>query len=88
MAMHMTEREKVESRLQAAKTNGGAAAATPRGEDRYTVIGRAGDRYTVQAFTLERMVCDCRAGQFDRDCWHKAATFLRVVADRTAVQSC
>ncbi len=88
MAQRMTEREKIESRLYVAKINGGASAAMPRGDDRYTVVGRAGDRYTVRAFGLERMTCDCRAGQFSRDCWHKAATFLRLVADRTAVRSC
>lgn len=82
----MTEREKIASRLQVAKINGGAVAASPRGDDRYTVVGRAGDRYTVRALGLERMLCDCRAGQFDRDCRHKAATFLRLVADQTAAR--
>jgi hypothetical protein len=80
----LTEREKLEGRLHAAKVNGGAAAATPRGDGRFTVVGRAGDRYTVQVFDLETMTCDCKAGQFGTACWHAAATYLRIIADRTA----
>jgi uncharacterized Zn finger protein len=78
----MSEREKLESRLAAAKINGGAAAVTPRAGDRYTVEGRAGGRYTVQVFNLERMACDCKAGIHGNCCWHAAAVYLRLVADR------
>ena len=53
MAVVMTERQKLQGRLDAAKINGGTAAVTPRGNDRYTVEGRAGARYTVQGFGLE-----------------------------------
>ncbi len=77
----MTEREKVQGRLATAKINGGAAAAEPRGNGRFTVTGRAGDRYTVQAFGLETFVCDCKAGRYGGDCWHKAATYLRMISD-------
>ncbi len=82
MAMRMTEREKVQGRLEAAKVNGGAAAATPRGNDRYTVSGRTGTRYTVFAPSLETLVCDCKAGVHGGDCWHKASVYLRMLADR------
>jgi len=81
-ATRMTEREKFESRLHAAQVNGGAAAVTPRGNDRFTVEGRAGARYTVQVFNLEMMACDCKAGQFGNACWHQAATYMRLIADR------
>jgi uncharacterized Zn finger protein len=84
MAARRTEREKIEGRLAAARVNGGAQAATPRGNDRYTVEGRAGARYTVQFFNLESMACDCRAGIFGNACWHAAATYLRIIADRSA----
>jgi|GEM_PF-3174050 len=82
MAMRMTEQERIEGRLAAAKINGGAHAATPRGEGRYTVEGRAGARYTVQVFNLETMACDCKAGLFGNACWHAAAVYLRIVADQ------
>jgi hypothetical protein len=78
----MTTREKLESRLEAAKVNGGASAATPRGDGRYTVTGRAGARYTAYVLSLDTIACDCRAGQFGNACWHAAAAYLRVVADR------
>jgi uncharacterized Zn finger protein len=81
-AAKMTEREKLEGRLEAAKINGGASAAIPRGNDRYTVEGRAGARYTVQVFNLETMACDCKAGINGVACWHAAAVYLRIVADR------
>jgi uncharacterized Zn finger protein len=82
----MTESEKVQGRLEVAKINGGAAAATPRGNGRFTVEGRAGDRYTVQVFDRETMRCDCKAGQYGNNpCWHQAATFLRIIADSTLV---
>lgn len=80
----MSYRTKVEGRLEAAKINGGAAAATPRGNDRYTVVGREGARYTVMVFNIETMACDCRAGRNGggTPCWHAAAVYLRLVADR------
>ncbi len=78
-----TYREKIESRLLAAKVNGGAAAAEPRGNGRYTVEGRAGARYTVWALNAETFFCDCAAGtKSGTPCWHAAAAFLRIVADR------
>lgn len=80
----MTHRAKVQGRLHAARVNGGAAAVTPRADGLYTVTGRAGNRYTVRAFGLEDLHCDCRAGQFGTPCWHAAAAFLRIVADRAA----
>jgi uncharacterized Zn finger protein len=82
-SQRMTEREKAESRLRAALVNGGAKAAQPRGDSRYTVYGRTENRYTVFAPSMERMICDCPAGTFDKDCWHKAAVYLRLVADST-----
>jgi hypothetical protein len=86
MAMRMSEREKMEGRLRAAQINGGAAAATPRGDGRYTVISRDGvTRYTVYAVTREYFRCDCKSGQFrENACWHSAAAFLRVTADSLA----
>jgi uncharacterized Zn finger protein len=83
----MTHRAKIESRLHAAQINGGAAAATLRAADLYTVTGRAGDRYSVKVFGLEEMRCDCKAGQYGNPCWHAAAAFLRIVADRTEIQA-
>ncbi len=78
-----TYREKIEGRLQVAKVNGGAAAAEPRGNGRYTVEGRAGARYTVWALNAETFFCDCKAGTTSgTPCWHAAAAFLRIVADR------
>ncbi len=78
-----THREKIEGRLEAAKVNGGAAAAEPRGNGRYTVEGRAGARYTVWALNAETFFCDCKAGTTSgTPCWHAAAAFLRIVADR------
>lgn len=84
MAKRMTEREKAEGRLAAAIINGGAAAAIPRGDDRYTVLGRSGDRYTVHAFCLDDLRCDCKAGLLGGGtaCWHAAAVYLRLIADR------
>ena len=80
-----TYREKIEGRLEAAKVNGGAAAAEPRGNDRYTVEGRSGARYTVWALNAETFFCDCKAGTTSgTPCWHAAAVFLRIVADRAA----
>lgn len=80
-----TYREKIEGRLEAAKVNGGAAAAQPRGNDRYTVIGRSGGRYTVWAMNADTLLCDCKAGTTSATpCWHAAAVFLRIVADRAA----
>jgi uncharacterized Zn finger protein len=81
MAARMTEREKLQGRLDAVKVNGGASAAQPRGNDRYTVEGRSGGRYTVQVFTIETMACDCRAGIHGVACWHSAAVYLRLIAD-------
>lgn len=80
--MHMTHREKIEGRLHAAQVNGGAAAATPRGNNRYTVTGRSGSRYTVAVFDLESMICDCKAGSYGTPCWHTAAVYLRLIADQ------
>jgi hypothetical protein len=68
----MTTREKLEGRLEAAKVNGGAAAAQPRGDGRYAVTGRAGDRYTAHVLSLDAIRCDCKAGQFGNACWHAA----------------
>jgi len=82
MAAAMTERQKLQGRLDAAKINGGASAATPRGSDRYTVEGRAGGRYTVQVFNLETMACDCKAGLHGTACYHAACVYLRLLADR------
>ncbi len=80
-----TYREKIEGRLEAAKVNGGAAAAEPRGNDRYTVEGRSGARYTVWAMNAETFFCDCKAGTTSgTPCWHAAAAFLRIVADSAA----
>ena len=79
-----TYRSKVEGRLQAAQINGGAAAAQPRGDGRFLVTGRAGDRYTVKVFDLETMLCDCKAGRYGTPCWHAAAAYLRIIADRAA----
>jgi hypothetical protein len=77
----MTWKEKVEGRIKAAIVNGGASAATPRGDGRFTVRGRAGDRYTVVTFGLGAMVrCDCKAGIHDVPCWHAAAVYLLMVA--------
>lgn len=76
-----TYQEQVSSRFAAAKINGGASAAQPRGNGRYTVTGRAGDRYTCFVIDLDNVKCDCRAGQFDKPCWHAAAAFLRHIAD-------
>lgn len=78
-------RDKVEGRLHAAQINGGASAATPRGDDRYTVVGRAGDRYTVLAVDLETMRCDCKADQYGAPCWHAASVYLRIVAGRATM---
>jgi hypothetical protein len=80
----MTEREKLQSRLEAAKINGGAAAAIPRGNDRYTVEGRAGARYTVWVLG-DRYMCDCKAGMYGNACYHAACAYLRIIADRTVV---
>jgi len=83
-----TYREKIEGRLLVAKVNGGAAAAEPRGNDRFTVEGRAGARYTVWALNAETFLCDCQAGTTSgTPCWHAAATFLRIVADRATAQA-
>jgi len=82
-----TYREKIEGRLQVAKINGGAAAAEPRGNDRYTVEGRAGARYTVWALNAETFFCDCKAGTTSgTPCWHAAAAFLRIIADRATAK--
>ncbi len=63
-------REKIEGRLEAAKVNGGATAAEPRGNDRYSVTGRSGARYTVWAVNAETFLCDCRAGTTSgTPCW-------------------
>ncbi len=80
----MTFRAKVEGRLEAAKINGGASVVTPRDGDRFTVVGREGARYTVQVFNLETMACDCKAGRNGggTPCWHAAAVYLRMIADR------
>ncbi len=74
-------RKTLQGRLHAAKVNGGASAAQPRGNGIFTVIGRARDRYTVRVETLDRISCDCRAGQYGAPCWHVAAAYLRVVSD-------
>ena len=86
MAMRMTEREKIEGRLAAAKVNGGAAAATPRGNGRYTVIGRADGRYTVEVLNRETMMCDCASGRHGGFCWHAAAVYLRIIADESMIR--
>lgn len=74
----------IQGRLQAAKVNGGASAAQPRGDGRYVVTGRADARYTVHVASLDAIACDCPAGIHDKPCWHAAAAFLRYVADSTA----
>jgi len=81
----MTHVQKVDARFHAAKVNGGAAAAEPRGNGLFTVTGRAGARYSVRAWSLDHITCDCRAGQFGNPCWHAAAAFLRHIADSMAV---
>jgi len=82
-----TYREKIEGRLEAAKVNGGATAAEPRGNDRYSVTGRSGARYTVWAVNAETFLCDCKAGTTSgTPCWHAAAAYLRTLADRVASQ--
>ncbi len=82
-----TYREKIEGRLLAAKVNGGAAAAEPRGNGRYTVEGRSGARYTVWALNAETFFCDCKAGTTSgTPCWHAAAAFLRIIAGRATAQ--
>jgi len=78
-----TAAEQLAGRLHAAKVNGGAAVATPRGNGRYGVTGRAETRYTVHLIG-DRAFCDCKAGSFGRPCWHAAAAWLRRLAD-TAV---
>jgi hypothetical protein len=83
----MTERERIEGRLQAAKLNGGAAAAQPRGSGRYLVTGRDGHtRYTVQVAGPDRAFCDCPAGIHRNadgfpGCWHTVAALMRDLAD-------
>jgi uncharacterized Zn finger protein len=83
----MTAREKLTARFEAAKINGGAAAAEPRANGRYTVTGRAGDRYTCHVRSLDHIACDCKAGQHGKPCWHAAATFLRYIADQSVLRS-
>ncbi len=82
-----TFREKVEGRLHAAKVNGGASAAQPRGNGIFTVTGRAGARYSVRVFDLETMMCDCKAGQFGNPCWHVAAAYLRLVSENAVLST-
>lgn len=76
----LSEREQLRGRLHAAKVNGGATAAIPRGNGRYMVTGRAETRYTVNLLG-DRAMCDCKAGSFGRPCWHAAAAWLRRLAD-------
>jgi hypothetical protein len=84
MAARMSENQKIQGRLDAAKINGGAHAVTSRGNDRYTVEGRTGNRYTVFAPSLETILCDCKAGLLGHTpCWHAAATFLFIVSEST-----
>lgn len=79
-------RSRIQAALFRARVAGGAKCATPRGRDLYTVTGRAGDRYTVLVAGLEsdHVRCDCKAGFHGTPCWHAAAAWLRVVADRMA----
>jgi hypothetical protein len=74
----------IQGRLRAAKVNGGASAAQPHGDGRYTVTGRADARYTVHVASLDAIACDCPAGIYGKPCWHAAAAYLRVVADSEA----
>jgi uncharacterized Zn finger protein len=89
---HMTERERIEGRLAAAKAHGGARAAIPRDSREahpvYTVTGSRGDRYRVDVVTLDYIRCTCDAAVKGRGapCWHAAAAFLRAIAD-SAVQA-
>lgn len=80
-----THRARIQGRLHAAQINGGAAAATPRGGDLYTVTGRTGTHYSVKVVDLDNIFCDCKAGQCGVPCWHSAAAFLRIIADRAGV---
>jgi hypothetical protein len=83
----MSLRQKLEARLAVAKLNGGAAAALPRGNGRFCVIGRVGNaRYTGLAHSVDRFSCDCRHGQYagtDASCYHAACVYLRLLADRS-----
>lgn len=73
-------------RLHAAKINGGAVCAEPRGSGRYTVRGRGDTRYTCVARSLDCIECDCKAGIYYgfNSCWHSAAVYLRMLADSAA----
>ena len=77
-------RRHLEGRIETARLNGGPSAVTPRGANRYTVVGRAGDRYTVVVTGsyshAENYACDCAAGLHGRDCWHEAAVWLLFVS--------
>jgi len=75
----LSEREKVQSRLESAVINSGAALVEPRGNDRYVVQGRSG-RYTVHAFGLESFYCDCKAGRYHNACFHAACVYLWLVS--------
>lgn len=79
---HMTVAQKEAGRLAAAKINGGASAALPRGNGRYTVTSRDGETcYTCQVVTLDYVRCDCKAGQYrENACWHAACAWLAAVA--------
>jgi hypothetical protein len=76
-------RDRVQDRLQVAKINGGAACAEPRGNGRFTVHGRTGNRYTCVIVDRETIICDCRSGLYHgpSSCWHSACAFLRAIAD-------
>lgn len=76
-------RSHLEGRLHAARVNGGPAAARPRGNGIYTVVGRGDVRYTVRARSLDSFECDCPAGRHGVACWHVAAVYLRIVAHLT-----
>jgi uncharacterized Zn finger protein len=86
VAARMTTREQVEGRIRTAWINGGPLAVTPRSDERYTVEGRLGTRYTVHVIGWEHATCDCKAGLHGTLCWHLMAVLLRRVADAMALQ--
>jgi hypothetical protein len=81
-------RSRVQAALFRARQQGGATAPVPMGHNAFFVRSASGNGgYTVRAFGIDAIRCECPAGIFDSPCHHAASVYLRLIADRSVRQA-